>query len=101
MKLVWTQRARADLLAIGDYIAEDNPHAARRWVEKLRDRAQKAAQMPGAGRMVPEVGSQDVREVFVRTYRIVYKVRQRQIDVLTVFEGRRIFPDDVVPPDND
>ena len=101
MKFVWTQRARADLLAIGDYIAEDNPRAARRWVDKLRDRARKAAQMPGAGRMVPEVGSQDVREVFVRTYRIVYKVRQRQIDVLTVFEGRRLFPGDAVPPAND
>ena len=39
MKLRWTDQARRDLLAIGRYIALDNPHAARRWVDQLRERA--------------------------------------------------------------
>lgn len=37
--LRWTERAANDLVAIGDYIAADNPAAARSWVEKLRPRA--------------------------------------------------------------
>ena len=48
-----------------------------------------------AGRVVPERSRQHVREVFVRTYRVVYAVREGGIVVLTVFEGHRLFPADV------
>ena len=89
MRLLWTARARRDLLAIGRYIARDNPAAARSWVERLRERARRAAEVPEAGRIVPEIHRPDVREVFLRTYRIVYRVRDDAIEVLTVFEGYR------------
>ncbi len=46
--------------------------------------------MPGAGRVVPEIEHDDIREVFVGSYRIVYWVRQKTVDVLTVFEGHRL-----------
>ena len=89
MKLRWTKRAAADLIAIGDYIAVDDAGASRAWVEKLRRRAALAARTPRAGRVVPEVGRADVREVFVRTYRIVYRLVPGAIVVLTVVEGHR------------
>ena len=88
--LRWTDRAVADLLSIGDYIAADDPAAARAWIEKLRQRAAKASKLPRAGRVVPELGRVDVREVFVRSYRIVYRVVDDGIVVLTVFEGHRL-----------
>jgi len=48
--LRWTERAANDLIASGEYIAPDNPAAARAWVEELRQRAVKASKMPrGAG----------------------------------------------------
>jgi plasmid stabilization system protein ParE len=87
----WTARAVADLIAIGDYIALDNPSAARGWIEKLRERAYKAAAAPRGGRVVPELGRNDVRETFLRSYRIVYRVLEEGIVVLTVFEGHRRF----------
>ncbi len=90
MRLRWTVRARQDLLTIGGYIARDNPQAARRWVEHLRTRARRAAENPLAGRVVPELRRDDIREVFLETYRIVYRVREDAIDVLTVFEGHRL-----------
>jgi addiction module RelE/StbE family toxin len=90
--LRWTRRAEADLEAIGDYIAEDNPRAAERWVGKLLDKARAAAAAPLAGRIVPEIAMDSVREVFLRTYRIVYRVRGDEVQVLTVFEGHRRFP---------
>jgi toxin ParE1/3/4 len=91
MKLLWTDRARRDLLDIGRFIARDNPRAARAWVERLRERTRKAAETPLAGRVVPERADQEVREVFVRNYRIVYRVFEDAIHVLTVFEGHRQF----------
>ncbi len=72
----WTERAATDLLAIGDYIAVDKPAAARAWVERLRECAANIAETPRAGRVVPELGRDDVREGIV---------------VLTVFEGHRLF----------
>ncbi|MCC7542701.1 MAG: type II toxin-antitoxin system RelE/ParE family toxin [Deltaproteobacteria bacterium] len=66
------------------------PTAARTWVEEIRQRAARASSMPRAGRVVPEVARDDVREVFQRTYRIVYRVVDDGIVVLTVFEGHRL-----------
>ena len=37
----------------------------------------------------------DLREVFVRTYRIVYRIRADEVQVITVFEGHRLFPANV------
>lgn len=75
MKIIWTERSAHALEAIGAYIAQDNPEAATRWLARLIARAEKAAVIPHGGRIVPELGRDDVREVFVRTYRIVYRSR--------------------------
>ena len=95
-RLRWSHRARDDLRAIGRYIAADDPRAARAWVERLRKRAQLAAVTPGGGRVVPELGLAYVREVFLRTYRIVYQVVDDHIVVLTVVEGHRQMPGDLI-----
>ena len=79
-------------MEIGQYIAQDDPRAARAWVEQLQKRARKAAEAPFAGRMVPERSAQDIREVIIRNYRIVYRVCEDAIYVLTVFEGHRLLP---------
>lgn len=57
--------------------------------------AEQAAQAPLAGRSVPEVGRTEVREVFEKTYRIVYLVQEDMVVVLTVFEGHRRFPEEL------
>lgn len=88
----WTDRALQDLADIEDYIGLDNPDAAVRWVDKLVEAAQRAALLPQAGRIVPEKGQAEVREVLLKTYRIVYLVLEDRIDVLTVFEGHHLFP---------
>jgi toxin ParE1/3/4 len=98
VKLLWTHRSRRDLLEIGGYIARDNPQRARRWVGRLRLRARKAAEMPNAGRIVPEFQREDVREVFLQSYRIVYQVREDAVVVLTVFEGHRLLHSDHTTP---
>jgi len=88
----WTNRAQRDLAEIGDYIAQDNPVAAERWVAALFKLAERAACFPLAGRRVPEIGRDDVRELLLRNYRLVYRVLDRAVDVLTVFEGHRLLP---------
>jgi toxin ParE1/3/4 len=96
MKLRWTQQARRDLLEIGRYIARDKPIAARRWVARLRQQAKQAAEKPMAGRVVPEIGRADVRETLLRSYRIVYLICDGEIRILTVFEGHKHIPREIV-----
>ena len=91
----WSRRAVRDLVEIGDFIAADSSVAARRWVERIRERAARAASAPRSGRIVPELGRDDVREVLLKSYRIVYRVAPREIAVVTVFEGHRQLPSDV------
>ncbi len=86
-----------DLEEIAAYIARDNPQAARKWIAKLRKAAAGAAKMPLAARVVPEIQRDDVREVFLRSYRIVYGVRDDHIFVFTVFGGGKQLSQDTVP----
>ncbi|WP_224240635.1 type II toxin-antitoxin system RelE/ParE family toxin [Hyalangium gracile] len=97
LEVRWTERALKDLRAIGDYIARDSPEAAERWVATLLAAAEAAAATPMAGRRVPELRRDDVREVFRKSYRIVYRLREHTLEVLTVFEGHRLFRRDTVP----
>lgn len=100
LEIHWSDRAKDDLAAIGEYIAADNPAAAMRWVERLIADVERAAEMPLAGRLVPECADRgDIREVLRRTYRIVYRVRDEAIEVLTIFEGHRLFPQGALPED--
>jgi toxin ParE1/3/4 len=55
-RLVIAPEARRDLRGIRDYIAKDNPQAARRVVMRLRDMARMLAGAPGLGRARPELG---------------------------------------------
>jgi toxin ParE1/3/4 len=92
MRLFWTETAKQDLQAIRRYIAADNPTAAERWVDRLRSRARNALHTPLAGRKVPELLRDDIRELIEGNYRIVYQVFENRLVVLTVFEGHRPFP---------
>jgi len=96
MKLFWTEKAKQDLQAIRRYIAADNPTAANRWVDRLRTRARNALHAPLAGRKVPEILREDIRESIEGNYRIVYQVFEDRLVVLTVFEGHHLLPQDEV-----
>lgn len=90
MKLRWSERSVNDLIAIQKYIAQNNPQTAKKWVTQLRQRARRAAETAMTGRVVPEFNQTDIREVFLGNYRIVYRILDDGILVLTVFEGHRL-----------
>ncbi|WP_273453810.1 type II toxin-antitoxin system RelE/ParE family toxin [Nevskia ramosa] len=54
MKVFWTDRAKARLREIHDYIAQDAPLAAPKVVRRLVQRSRQLAELPWSGRSVPE-----------------------------------------------
>ncbi|MFO0760787.1 MAG: type II toxin-antitoxin system RelE/ParE family toxin [Byssovorax sp.] len=87
MAVTWTARSRDDLRDIFSFIAQDDRNAAALWVGRLIERAELASTTPLGGRIVPELRRADVREVFLKTYRIIYRVAGDDIRVLSVIEG--------------
>ena len=88
--ILWSERARRDLLEIGDFIARDKPQAAAAWVGRILDAVQRTALFPTSGRIVPEIDRSDIREVILENYRIVYQLEETGITILTVFESHRL-----------
>ena len=88
-RIDWTARALADLDAIAAYIERDDEDAAQRWVLRLIEAAEKVATLPASGRRVPEFGRDDLREVIVGAYRIIYWIHDEHVEIVTIFEGHK------------
>lgn len=89
MNVHWTATARRHLKAIHDYIARDSPVYARRVVARILDHSEHIAAFPESGRIVPEYGRPNVRELFHDPYRIIYRIKSKSIDVIAVVHGAR------------
>ena len=96
--ILWSERARRDLLEIGDFIARDKPQTAAAWVGKILHAVQRTALFPDSGRIVPEIDRSDIREVILENYRIVYQLSETTIIVLTVFESHRLIDETLTEP---
>lgn len=92
MNVHWTEAAERDLIEIYEYIAKDSARYAQRMVDRITARSQQIALFPRSGAMVPLYERDDLREVFEGSYRIVYRIRSDQIDVITVIHGARLLP---------
>lgn len=94
MKIVWSPLALESVEEIADYIAADDPIAAERWVTGIFDAAERLADFPESGRVVPEVGVRRIREVIFGSYRVIYSLGN-QVEILTVRRGsQQLFPSD-------
>ena len=86
----WSNQALADLEAIGDFIARDAPSIAQVLVERVFAAVKRLEAFPRSGRMVPEIGQEDIREMIFGSYRIVYVVSEEEVNMLTVFHATRL-----------
>ena len=88
-KLIWTEPALSDLQAIFDYISKDSEYYASVFIGEIIESAEKLTDFPEIGRIVPEYQQNDIREILVQSYRVIYQLEQNQILILTVIHGRR------------
>jgi toxin ParE1/3/4 len=61
-------------------------------VDRLTRRSEQIATFPLSGRIVPEYGAPDISEVIERLYRIIYRIKAEQIDVLAVVHSAQLLP---------
>ena len=89
-RVTWSPRALSDLEAIAAYIAADSPSYAKAVVRRVISSTRTLARFPQSGRVVPEFGRNDIRELFAYSYRIIYQVHETGVVVAAVVHGKRV-----------
>ncbi len=100
-RVVWTEHARDALTEILTYIAQDSTAAARSVTEELVQATATLDTLSQRGRVVPELEDPTIRELLVRSYRVMYQIVPDEIRILTLVHQARDFARlarDVRPP---
>ena len=91
VKIVWTEVAIQDLKTIFDFIAGNSSRHAGITANRIYQKVQLLTHNPEAGRIVPELNRQSVRELIEGNYRIIYKRRSKsQVDILRIYHSTRL-----------
>ena len=88
-EIAWSNIAWRDLEEAANYIAKDSPYYAASFVQEVKDAACSLAHLAERGRVVPEFGDLSVRELFVRSYRMIYQVTKQSIYIVGFIHGAR------------
>jgi toxin ParE1/3/4 len=91
-KILWTDVAKQDLSDIIEYIAIDNPANALKILQKIKKMASILHSLPERGRVVPELQDQGImiyREIVTAPWRVIYRISNKNVYVLSVLDARR------------
>jgi plasmid stabilization system protein ParE len=86
---VFHPAALTDLTEIWEYIAPDNPDAADRVLEEIREAIRALLPFPQSGHRRPDLTSRPIRFQVVRDFLVVYTPDENPLVVLAVLHGRR------------
>jgi len=94
--VAWAAVAQRDLRQIIEYIAIDNPGNALRILHKIRQKVSDLHTLPERGRIVPELREQGIhtyRELIIAPWRVIYRISDKRVLVLSVIDSRRNIED--------
>ena len=92
MRIIWSPLAVDRASEIADYIAQDKPSAAEKWIDTVFSKVEQLKSSPEIGRIVPEINDSQFRELIYGNYRIIYRIETKQISILTIRHGKQILP---------
>ena len=85
----WTESATSDLEEVAEFITRDSRFYATAVVREVRKAARSLRVFAERGRIVPEKNSSDIRELFLWSYRLIYKVTSHHVYILAFIHGAR------------
>jgi len=88
--VVWSPEAIEDVESIASYIERDSAWYAKAVASKIVEVVESIPEFPDLGRVVPEIGDPAIRERFVYSYRIIFRLEQERVLVAAVIHGRRL-----------
>ena len=91
MTVQWTETAKDDLQGIWDYIARDSVFYADKYVNELLSATDILEVFPEIGRVIPEIGDPNSREIIHGSYRVMYLISEEIVYITQVTHGAREF----------
>lgn len=88
-RVVWSRRASQDLEAIASYIAADSPAYASIVLKRIVNLSKTLTRFPRAGRKVPEFENENIRELLVYSYRVIYRIEGSEVLIAAIIHGKR------------
>ncbi len=88
-RIIWSPQAMQDLQSIRSFIARDSRQYAKRMIDRIKQAVSGCRRFPEAAAIVSEFGDPLVREIFVTTYRVIYRIDGNAIHILTVLHSAR------------
>jgi addiction module RelE/StbE family toxin len=91
-KVVWAHVAESDLKDIIEYISKDSPQNALKILKRIKQKASELYTLPERGRIVPELQGQGIlqyREIIIPPWRLIYRITEREVFVLSLIDSRR------------
>lgn len=95
-KIIWARIAENDLKEIIDYIAIDSPVNALTIFKRIKNKTSDLYSMPEKYRIVPELKDQGImqyRELIISPWRIMFRITEMKVYVLSVLDARRNIED--------
>lgn len=88
-QIVWSEPALADLEAIADYIALDDPEAAGRLIGRVVEHVGQLAEHPLSGSRLQELEDDRYRQIVEPPCRVIYRYESGKVHVVHVVRGER------------
>jgi toxin ParE1/3/4 len=92
MIIVWSPLAVDRASEIAGYIAQDKPSSAEKWIKTVFSKVEQLKSSPELGRIVPEIGNNQFRELVYGNYRVIFRIEAERISILTIRHGKQILP---------
>lgn len=98
MKIVWTRRAANQFEEKAARIELEHPRSAAEWIARINSAIQQLSRFPLRGHSLHELTGEPVRALTVGAHRIIYRVDERRVKVLSIKHSREdLSPDDLRP----
>ena len=89
--VIWAEPAKTDLRIIHDFITSDSKYYAKKVVRDIVEKTSILEKYPRSGRKVPEIDDENIREIFIYSYRILYEIKSDIVYIIGIIHGKRDF----------
>jgi toxin ParE1/3/4 len=91
LKIIFAESAVKDLEEIRSWYADQNvPEIGEKFIKEIIALIERLADFPESGRMVPEFGIANLREIIHPPFRIVYRFDKSRARIVRVWRSERL-----------
>ena len=92
--VIWSAEALHDIECIAEYISRGSIYYAQQVIERIIGIGESVNAYPESGRIVPELEEAHYREKFIYSYRLIYAIEIRSINILAIIHGKQLLESD-------